>query len=375
MRTIHRALVVPAALLALASAGPLTATAGASPSNVRSASTATVPVEPPAGVCAPSGIAFSFSDALDKLVVDGTTLGGLSDLAWDPVTGTYASTVDNHGTDPARVWFVKDLAHPQVVGDPLVLRRPDGTAYDGTTADDEALAVLADGRLVVSSEVEPSIRIFGTDGVQQASLPVPHRFRVAPTGQATENATLEGLTVSPDGRQLVASMEGTLSGDVPRAGAPADDRRFLVYRSTASGWRLVKQVGYRVDDGMRIAEVQEYATGRLLVLEAAYDPATGNTVRLYAVTGLGSAADVTGVANLSRRPGLVMRKTLVADVASCPTLGATSPEPQRNPLMDNYEGMTTYPLTGHLYGVSLVSDDNFNPTQVTRVLNLAATLP
>ena len=376
MRPTRRSLSVTAALLAAAGCSvALAPSSSAWPTAYQNASAATVSVTPPAGSCQPKAIAFGYSDALDKLVVGDATVGGLSDLAVDPASGDYASTVDNHGTDPARVWFFTDLAHPTVTGDPLVLRRPDGTAYDGTTADDEGLAFLADGRLVVSSETEPSIRVYGTDGVQQASLPVPQRFRVAPAGEATANATLEGLTLSPDKRQLVASMEGTLSGDVPTTGAPADFRRFLVYRASGSGWRLAKQVGYRVDDGMRIAEVQSYAPGRLLVLEAAYDPATGNAVRLYAVTGLPSAADVSGVANLSRRPGLVMRKTLVADVVSCPTLGATARQPQANPLMDNYEGMTTYPLGGHLYGVSLISDDNFNPTQTTRVLNLAATLP
>lgn len=111
------------------------------------------------------------------------------------------------------------------------------------------------------------------------------------------------------------------------------------------------------------------------MLEAAYDPATGNAVKLYATTGLRTAPDVSRVGNLSRRPRLVMDKTLVADVVTCPTLGATSKETQTNPLMGNYEGMTTYPLMGHLYGVTLISDDNVNPTQTTRVLNLAVRLP
>lgn len=326
-------------------------------------------------VCPPSALALSFSDSLDKHVVDGAEVGGLSDLAWDPATHTYASTVDNHGTDPSRVWFIRGLQDPAVAGGPLVLRRPDGTAYDGETADNEGLAILGDGDLVVSSEVEPSIRVFGRDGVQKASLPVPARFRVAPAGQATDNATLEGLTLSPDRRQLVASMEGTLSGDIPTTGAPAGYRRFLVYAKRGNGWALSKQVGYQVGDGMRVAEVQEYAPGRLLVLEAAYVPATGNAVKLYAVTGLGAARDVSEVANLSRRPGLVMHKRLVTDVVRCPTLGATAKQPQTNPLMDNYEGLTTRRLFGKVYGVTLISDDNFGATQITRVLNLAARLP
>jgi hypothetical protein len=86
-----------------------------------------------------------------------------------------------------------------VVRDPLVLRKPDGTPCDGTTSDNEGLAVLPDGDHLVSSETEPSVRIYGRDGVQKASLPVPARFDVtgtSPEGQATSNATLEGLTIS-----------------------------------------------------------------------------------------------------------------------------------------------------------------------------------
>ncbi len=324
--------------------------------------------------CPPSAYPIAYSDRLDKQVVDGATIGGLSDLAYDRQRRAYASTVDNHDTDPSRVWFYRNLLFPHVVGS-LVLKTPDGTPYTGATADNEGLAFLPDGDLLVSSETEPSIRVFGRDGVQRASLPVPARFAVAPAGEATANATLEGLSISPDGRTIVASMEGTLSGDQPADGGPANDRRFLVYTETHGRWTLKKQVGYAVDEGFRIAEVQQYAAGKLLVLEAAYAPATGNAVRLYAATGLDRAPDVSRVADLSTRPAEVLRKTAVADVTKCPSLGAPSKQVQTNPLLDNYEGMTTQRVLGPLYRVTLVSDDNFNPTQITRLLTLVARLP
>jgi hypothetical protein len=97
------------------------------------------------GVCPPAALAVNFSDSLDKLVYDGAELGGLSSLAYDPRSAAWVSSVDNHGTDPARLWFFRNLADPTVVRDPLVLRRPDGTPYDGTTSDNEGLAVLPDG--------------------------------------------------------------------------------------------------------------------------------------------------------------------------------------------------------------------------------------
>lgn len=327
--------------------------------------------------CPPAAVANGFSDALDKYVTpDGIELGGLSSLARDRQANAWVSAVDNHGTDPARIWFFRDLADPTVLGDPLVLRKPDGTPYDGSTSDNEGLAVLPDGRYVVSSEIEPSIRIYGRDGIQQASLPVPARFAVTPAGEATFNATLEGLTITPSGDRIIAAMEDALSGDVSATG-DATYHRFLVYTDRHGSWRLEKQVAYRAEPGMRIPEVAAYREGSLLVEEAAFVPGTGNSVDLYAVPWLKHAPDVSDVANLSAAPPQdVLTKRLVADLVQCPTLDAPAKEPQTNPLLDNFEGMAiTGPRATGRTGVSLISDDNFSPLQTTRILNLAAYLP
>jgi hypothetical protein len=328
--------------------------------------------------CPPAGFAVSFSDSLDKLVYHGVELGGLSSLAYDARSAAWVSAVDNHGTDPARIWFFRNLGHPAVTRDPLVLRKPDGTAYDGTNSDNEGLAVLPDGDYLVSSETEPSIRIYGRDGVQKASLPIPARFAVTgttPDGQATSNATLEGLTISRSGHEIISSMEGALSGDVSASG-DATFHRFLVYDQARNGtWQLTKQIAYRTETGNRIPEVQAYGKDSLLVEEAAFSTTAGNSEELYAVRNAGSAPDVSNVANLSQAPASdVVGKKLVASLVQCPTLGAPSRETQANPLLDNYEGMTVVGGPG-LAAVSLISDDNFSATQFTRVLNLLLKLP
>jgi hypothetical protein len=328
------------------------------------------PRQPAPPVCPPAARATGFSDGLDKLVRNGATLGGLSSIAWDRRAGAWASTVDNHGTDPARIWFFTDAAHPVVTRDPLVLRRPDGTAFDGTTADDEGLVVLPDGDYLVSSETEPSIRIFGRDGVQKSSLPVPARFQVAPAGEATANATLEGLTITPDGKRVIAAMEGALSGD-----GDATLHRFLVYDLARHGrWALVKQIAYRTAPGFRISEISSYERDALVVMEAAFDPVHGNSVDLFTVHGVGHAPDVSGIAELSTAPArVVLPKSSLADLVKCPTLGATAKQPQANPLLDNYEGMAV--VRGrHADTIELISDDNFGATQITRVLTLTAHL-
>jgi uncharacterized protein len=328
--------------------------------------------------CPPAGYALSFSDRLDKLVYNGVELGGLSSLAWDTRSGAWVSAVDNHGTDPARIWFFRNLASPKVIRDPLVLKKPDGTPYDGTNSDNEGLAVLPDGDYLVSSETEPSIRIYNRQGVQQASLPIPARFAVTgttPEGQATSNATLEGLTISRSGHEIISSMEGALSGDVSASG-DATLHRFLVYDQDRHGvWRLTRQIAYRTETGNRIPEVQAYGRDSLLVEEAAFSTTAGNSEELYAVRNADSAPDVSDVTNLSDAPARdVVKKQLVTNLVGCPTLNAPSRETQTNPLLDNYEGMTIIGGPG-LAEVSLISDDNFSPTQFTRVLNLAVRLP
>jgi hypothetical protein len=329
--------------------------------------------------CPPAARAVSFSDSLDKLVRGGVQLGGLSSLAYDARSRAWVSSVDNHGTDPARLWFFPNLASPVVVRDPLVLRRPDGTPYDGTNSDNEGLAVLPDGDYVVSSETEPSVRIYDRAGLQVASLPVPARFAVTgstPAGQATSNATLEGLTISRSGREIIAAMEGALSGDVAASG-DATLHRFLVYDLGRQGsWQLTRQIAYRAEPGNRIPEVAAYGHDSLLVEEAAFDAATGNSVELYAVRHTAGAPDVSGVASLATAPARdIVGKKLVASLVDCPTLGAPSRETQANPLLDNYEGMAVTSGGPGRAGVSMISDDNFSATQFTRVLNLSVRLP
>ncbi len=116
--------------------------------------------------------------------------------------------------------------------------------------------------------------------MQQASLPIPARFAVTgttPAGQATSNATLEGLTISRSGQEIVSSMEGALSGDVSASG-DATSHRFLVYDQDRHGtWHLTKQIAYRTETGNRIPEVQAYGRDSLLVEEAAFSATAGNS--------------------------------------------------------------------------------------------------
>ncbi|GGM22532.1 lipoprotein [Streptomyces fumigatiscleroticus] len=244
---------------------------------------------------------------------------------------------------------------------------------DGTPLDSEAIVVDRDGTRLITDEEQPSIHRFTASGRFIGSLPVPDALKVAPAGRATHNLTFEGLALLPDGRTLVASMEGALDGD------DAGIRRFQTWQRVghSDAFRLGPQFAYRSDAGLDVSDIASTGDGRLLVLERGFTAGVGNSVRLY-LADPRHATDVSTVSDLTAdlegvRP---IERTLLTDVAACPSLGATTKQPQPNPLLDNIEGIT---VTGHTRDgrvrLLMVSDDNQRATQITRLYSLTARLP
>ncbi|QLJ00291.1 esterase-like activity of phytase family protein [Streptomyces sp. NEAU-sy36] len=303
--------------------------------------------------CSPAVTIDRFSDALDKTTYHGTFVGNFSALAVDR-DGSLAALSDR--SDLFRL-DAGTLAPRGVVH--LADER-------GADLDSEGLVIDRDGTRLVGSETEPSVRRYSPDGRILDRLPVPPSLLVAPAGRATSNQTFEGLTLLPGGHTLLASMEEPLAGDA------ADLVRFQTWTRTAGGrFRLAAQYAYRIDAGLGVPEVQATPDGRLLVLERGFTAGVGNTVRLY-LADARHATDTSGIENLTGQPGVrPIRKTLLADIADCPSLGATAKQPQPNPLLDNIEGMavTGRDHTGRLK-VLLVSDDNQNAVQTTRFYHL-----
>lgn len=304
----------------------------------------------------------SYSDTLDKTVYggsDGTYVGNLSALAVD-TDGRIAALSDRSSL------FSLDARTFKPTG---VVNLAD---EKGLALDSEGLVVDRDGTRLVTSETEPSVRRYTRGRRVIGRLPVPDSLRVTPAGRATANQTFEGLTLQPGGRTLIASMEGALSGD------SADLVRFQTWERNGitDGFRLAVQYGYRVDTGLGVSEITATGDGRLLVLERGYTSGVGNTVRLY-LADPRRASDVSRTEHLAGQDGVrLVRKTLLADIAACPSLGATAKQPQPNPLLDNIEGMA---VTGRapngVLRLLLVSDDNQNVSQITRLYSLTARLP
>ncbi|MGW3169523.1 esterase-like activity of phytase family protein [Streptomyces sp. NPDC001153] len=299
--------------------------------------------------CSPSVSIDRFSDALDKTTYDGRFVGNFSALAVDG-DGSLAALEDRSS--------LFDL-DPRTLQPRRAVRLAD---EKGADLDSEGLVIDGDGTRLITSETEPSVRRYSADGRILDRLPVPSSLLVAPAGRATANQTFEGLTLLPGGHTLLASMEDAISGD------STGIVRFQTWQRTKGDhFRLSAQYAYRTDTGLGVPEVQATPDGRLLVLERGFTPGVGNTVRLY-LADPRHATDTSGIENLTGQPDVrLIKKTLLTDIASCPSLGATARQPQPNPLLDNIEGMT---ITGRDHRgrlkVLLVSDDNQNPAQTTR---------
>jgi hypothetical protein len=156
-------------------------------------------------------------------------------------------------------------------------------------------------------------------------------------------------------------MENAISGD------SKDIVRFQTWtRTKGNHFRPAAQYAYPIDSGLGVPEVQATPDGRLLVLERGFTSGVGNTVRLY-LADPRHATDTSGIENLTGQSGVrLIKKTLLTDMVTCPSLGATAKQPQPNPLLDNIEGMAITGYSKDRLKVLLVSDDNQNPAQTTR---------
>lgn len=305
-----------------------------------------------AGNCSPTVSITGYSDALDKTTYDGTFVGNISALATDR-GGRLAALSDRSSlfTLDGRTLAPRSVA-------PLADEK-------GAALDSEGLVVDRDGTYLVTSETEPSIRRYDRTGARILDrLPVPARLR----DRATANASFEGLTLLPGGRTLLASMESPLTGD--------EVNRLQTWRRTPTGsFAPAAQYGYRADPNLGISEVTAAPDGRLLVLERGFTSGVGNTIRLYAAE-LRGATDVFGRDTLTgSEPGVrLAHKTLLADLANCPSLGAPAHQPQPNPLLDNIEAMTVTGSAGRgphgALRLLLASDDNQSANQITRFYSL-----
>jgi hypothetical protein len=189
------------------------------------------------------------------------------------------------------------------------------------------------------------------------------------------NLGLEGLSFTPSHDALWLGMESALTEDGPTATPTAGTvARFSKFDRDG---KLLGQYAYPVDPIQAVptgknadngvTEILALDQNRLLVLErSGVEGADGIWtlyVRVYEAE-VGNATDVAGIAALAGADYRPMTKRLLLDLSKLPELGSAE-----LPKIDNIEGVSFGPPlpNGHR-SLVLVSDNNFNPDQITQFL-------
>lgn len=309
---------------------------------------------------------------------DGTTVGGLSGIDYDPQTGEWVLISDDRSDkEPARIYTGRFEGGEFRLTATKPLLRPDGTTYPQGTVDPEDVRWDPwTGEIWWTSEgeraqqlIDPTIRRAKADGSFAGDLPIPDNLRMRPETGPKQNEVLEGLTLANGGSLVVSAMEGPLvqDGESPTAEHGALSRITVQTR----GSRVLGQYAYPLDPVFAESPTGGFANngvtailadrgGDYLVLERSFVTGVGNSVRLYRVNlrGATNVRDVDSLADADVRP---LHKELVADLGD---LDLST--------VDNVEGMTWGPWQRDgRRSLVLVSDDNFSPTQTTQLITLA----
>ncbi len=321
--------------------------------------------------------------------VNGTPVGGLSGLAFDAANNLWYALSDDRGRfGPVRCYVLR--LPPPVHGKPLapewvdtiLLRGPGGKAFTTNDVDPEALALRRNpvtGELTllwadegnIRTRVPPALYESALDGRLLRQLTLPAHLREIGRGNRgpRNNETLEGLTLTPDGRHAWAAMEGALAQDRGRStGLPRTEPspcRFT--RIDLASGKADLQVAYLPEPmpfgptmpsgpaESGVSEILMRDDDRMWVLERAWSISTGVSVRLYEAE-LPGATDTLKTDTLRAGRYEPVRKRLLLDMRDSGL-----------PHIDNFEAMAWGPPqpNGHRTLV-MCTDDNFNPLQVTQ---------
>lgn len=329
-----------------------------------------------------------------NLSFNGTTIGGLSGIDYDPEKNCYYLISDDRSAlQPARFYTARIYFHEggidsiewlkvttllQSAGKPY----PNSQTDPSHTPDPEAIRYdpvrkhfiwTSEGERIVSTRTtvleNPAITEITTEGKFVDTFPLPANLHMQAVEKGPRrNGVLEGLSFADRFRTLYVNVEEPLYEDGERADVMANDAWIRIYRYAVSGKKNVAQYAYHLDpvaypanpaNAFKINGVPDilaYDDRRLIVMERSFS--TGRlacTIKLY-LTDLRSATDISKTVSLRTHPPVKPAdKKLLLDLDS---LGI---------YIDNVEGMTFGPdlPNGHKT-LLLVADNNFSALEKTQ---------
>lgn len=302
---------------------------------------------------------------------DGTEFGGISGIDYDPATNLYYAISDDRSqSSPARFYTLSigiddQGVHQVKINSVAALQQPDGSLFHDSGVDAESIRLVPSTKtLVWSSERDakgaPWIREMNLNGSYLRDFAVPDYY--IPSGNQTgvnTNLAFEGLTLSADGKQVIAATESALQQDGPIASLEKGASSRILVLDLASGKPTAEYVyetgpitheaklaPYAADNG--VSEIMALDDHTYLTVERSFAQGVGNTIHLYTVDFSG-ATNVTGMETIAGTTYTPVQKTLVF----------TLNEGDFGVNVDNIEGVTLGPKLNGKQTLILVSDNNF----------------
>ncbi|TNC76518.1 esterase-like activity of phytase family protein [Janthinobacterium lividum] len=329
-----------------------------------------------------------------KHAFEGTSVGGLSGIDYDAANKSWVMESDDRSEiNPARFYraalnFDSKAFTSVTLSSVHFFTQPDGSRYPNLAhakldrgdqvADIETIRVdPQDGSLWYGSEgnrkvgLHPFVRHADSGGRYLATLPTPAMFNVSKEEIGSRNnMTFEALSFASDGKSLWLGMEAALYQDGPLA-TPDNGSVVRITRLDRAG-KVLGQYAYPIepvasrpgpgreaDNG--VSEILAVNDHQVLVVERAgvanADGVYTNHVRIYEMETQG-ATDVQALPALAGATYVPTRKRLLLDLEKAGVARG-----------DNIEGISWGPrLENGRRSLVLISDDNFNPLQVTQIL-------
>ncbi|WP_199256145.1 esterase-like activity of phytase family protein [Mycolicibacterium mengxianglii] len=327
--------------------------------------------------------------------IDGTVVGGLSGITYDPGRQVYYVISDDRSENSparfysARISFAQDRLAGLEVFDTTTLLDPNSRPFGSLLPDADPPVIPPDPEGIAFDErrqqlywtsegareledpdrpllLDPWVRSAEVNGGFRGRISLPPMFAMSAleTGPR-QNLSLEGVTLTPSGRHLYAAMEGPLLTDGPppteQEGALTRIIRLDPEAGTATG-----QFAYPLDPvsagsggDTGLSDLVALDDETFLVVERSYSE--HNVIRIYRAS-VTSADNVLIRESLDGIPPQAMAKELIAELSSGSEVNHA----------DNIEGITLGPrLSDGRQTVVLVSDDNFRAEQVTQLIAFA----
>ncbi len=339
---------------------------------------------------------------LPKITFEGTPVGGLSGITYDP-KGISAATskayrfyaisddksengearfyslrLDLKSTDPANI-RLKKVAVESVTS----LKKADGETFPWDSINPQGIALSPRNSVFVASEgishagIPPFVGEFDLKtGKLRGDLPIPKRYIPDASDEKQQQGVLDNLgfeslsidpeTFSPGGLdpfRLFVASEGPLMQDLdPEQASKLRLLHYIIVDKTA---QLVSEQLYTLDQVPMtvlngLTELVTVGGGQFLSLERSFG-LSGYSARIYQVA-VGAATDTSRIKSFKGQMAMVepARKKLLLDLSQ---LGI--------PLY-NLEGMTLGPrLPDGSQSIVLVSDDSFDEAQKTQFILLS----